>query len=284
MLGYGYTLAWIGVFFFMMKAGFFDIDGTLINIMRQQTRITEPTRAAIRKLRAAGCKTFIASGRPKAYLDPELLEKGDFDGYVLMNGALVLYEGRVIYHQPLPKTDVKAITELCEQRGVEYILEGAEHTYLKREFRGFEAFYQSIDVDTDFVVRDYDIDDLEIGKMEFYSTEPLGGGLFTELLQWPGLTGVMDPFHKKNLELYAKDITKGSGILHALEALQIPVAESFAFGDGVNDIEMMQTVGYGIAMGNAQPQVKEIAAATVPSVDDDGVAWGIEHLILKGDA
>ena len=133
-------------------------------------------------------------------------------------------------------------------------------------------------------MRDFDVDALDIGKMEFYSTEPMGGGLFTELLQWPGLTGVMDPYHKKNLELYAKDITKGSGILHALESLDIPVAESFAFGDGVNDIEMMQTVGLSIAMGNAQPQVKEIAEKSVPSVDDDGVAWGIEHLILKGEA
>ena len=268
----------------MMKAGFFDIDGTLINVMRQQTQITAPTRAALQRLRAAGCKTFIASGRPKAYLDPELLDASLFDGYVLMNGALVLYEGKTLYHQPLPKADVKAITELCEQRGVEYILEGAEHTYLRRDFLGFEAFYQSIDVDTDFFVRDFDVDALDIGKMEFYSTEPMGGGLFTELLAWPGLTGVMDPYHKKNLELYAKDITKGSGILHALESLGIPVAESFAFGDGVNDIEMMQTVGLSIAMGNAQPQVKEIARETVPSVDDDGVAWGIEHLILKGEA
>lgn len=273
----------MGVFFFMMKAGFFDIDGTLLNIMKQQTHITERSRRALHALRAAGCKTFIASGRPKAYLDPELLAPDLFDGYVLMNGALVLYEGHVIYHQPLPKADVRAITERCEARGVEYILEGAEHTYLKRDFLGFEAFYQSIGVDTDFFVRDYDLDALEIGKMEFYSTEPLGGGLFEELLQWPGMTGVMDPYHKKNLELYAKDITKGSGILHALQALDIPVAESFAFGDGVNDIEMMQTVGLGIAMGNARPQVQDVAKEIVPSVDDDGVAWGIEHLILKGD-
>ena len=133
-------------------------------------------------------------------------------------------------------------------------------------------------------MREFDVSALDIGKMEFYSTEPMGGGLFQKLLAWPGLTGVMDPYHKKNLELYAKDITKGSGILHALEALKIPVAESFAFGDGVNDVEMMQTVGLGIAMGNAQPAVKEIAKAAVPSVDDDGVAWGIEHVILKGDA
>ena len=80
--------------------------------------------------------TFIASGRPKAYLDPELLDESLFDGYVLMNGALVLYEGKALYHQPLPKETVKAITELCEQRGVEYILEGAEHTYLKRVISG----------------------------------------------------------------------------------------------------------------------------------------------------
>lgn len=129
-------------------------------------------------------------------------------------------------------------------------------------------------------MRDYDLAKVPVAKMEFASEDPGGHGLFDKLLAWPGLTGLMDPYHKKNMELYASDVTKGSGILHALAYLGIPVERSFAFGDGLNDIEMMTTVGTSLVMDNARPQLKAIADHIVPSVDEDGVAAGIEHYLL----
>ena len=263
------------------KAVFFDIDGTLINIMEGRPQMTEPVRRAVRHLHEAGHHTFIASGRPFAYLDPELTQGGDFDGFVLMNGALVLCGGRQVFAAPLPRQTVKDIVALTEQCGVEYILEGAETVYLHPEFSQMFEFCHSIDIDTRPFVREFSLDEIDVYKLEFISREENGNGLFHRLLAWPGMTGLMDPYHKKNLELYAKSVTKGSGILHALDALGIPRQNSFAFGDGLNDIEMMQTVGTGIAMGNAQPEVKRIAGDVVPSVDEDGVAWGIEHIILE---
>lgn len=263
------------------RAVFFDIDGTLINIMNGQTRLTKRTRQAIGALRKAGDKTFIASGRPTGYLDPELLDVELFDGYVLMNGAHVVYDGQTIYEQPLPKATVAAIVALCEENGIEYILEAPDGIYLRPEFQNFRMFYDSIDIDTRTFHYAFALENVATCKMEFYSDTPNGGGLFQRFLAWDGLTGLMDPFHKKNLELYSAQETKGSGILHALHALHLPVTRSFAFGDGLNDIEMMQIVGTAIAMGNAQPPVKAVADHIVPSVDEEGVAWGIEHLLLK---
>ena len=261
-------------------AAFFDIDGTLINIVRGQTKLTPAVRTALGRLRAAGGKTFIASGRPTGYLDPELLTDDLFDGYVLMNGAHVVVGGKTVYAKPLPKAAVKDITEQCERLGIEYILEGPDGVYLKPEYQATERFYDSIDVDTHAFIRDYDRDALDICKMEFYAENDESVAFFKELLQYPGLTGVMDPFHLKNLELYSASETKGTGVLHALDALGIPVEESYAFGDGLNDIEMMQIVGHALVMGNARPQVKAVAEHIVPSVDEDGVAWGIDHLLL----
>ena len=128
------------------KAIFFDIDGTLINIMNQRPQMTEPTRQAILRLRQAGHRTFIASGRPLDYLDPELTEQGLFDGYVLMNGAAVFVDGKCIYEQPLPEAQVRDIIALCEQQGIEYILQGAHHVYLRPEFTGLARFYQGIGI------------------------------------------------------------------------------------------------------------------------------------------
>lgn len=262
-------------------AAFFDIDGTLLNIVRGQTKITPRVREAIHRLRAAGGLTFIASGRPTGYLDPELLNDDLFDGYVLMNGAHVIVHGETIYAKPLPKTTVKDVTTQCEQRGIEYILEGPTGVYLKPEYHHTAAFYDSIDIDSRTFIRAYDRDALDICKMEFYTEDPANVAYFKELLHYPGLTGVMDPFHLKNLELYSATETKGTGVLHALQALGIPVEHSYAFGDGLNDIEMMQTVGHALVMENARPQVKKVAEQIVPSVDDDGVAWGIEHILIK---
>ena len=81
-------------------------------------------------------------------------------------------------------------------------------------------------------------------------------------------------------ELYSKKNTKATGILTALKHLGIPVEQSYAFGDGKNDIEMLSTVGCGIAMGNASDEVKSYAHQVTESVLEDGVATGIEKYIL----
>ena len=267
----------------MTKAVFFDIDGTLINIHRGRTRLTEPVRKAIRALRRAGHRTFIASGRPWAYLGRELTESGLFDGFVLLNGAVVMLDGQVIFCKNLPLEVVRAIVKRAEECGVEYILESTPSVYLKQEYKALEEVYTSIDISLDDFVRDYDesLEGLQIGKMEFLSDTPNAGGLFHELLAWPGLTGLIDPTLLKYMEPYSADISKGTGILEALKYMGIPVEESYAFGDGWNDLEMMDTVGTSLVMGNAGNELKAKADHVLPSVDEDGVADGIYRYILK---
>ena len=182
------------------------------------------------------------------YLDDELTTQGLFDGYVLMNGAAVFVDGHCVYEQPLPRARVREIVALSEAYGVEYILQGPRQVYLRPEFHGLEEFYRGIGIDVGRFVRSFSLEDIDVCKLEFLAFEAEGGGAFRQLLALPGLTGLMDPYHKKNMELYAADVSKGSGILRALEALAIPVRDSIAFGDGLNDIEMMTTVGTSLVM------------------------------------
>ncbi|NOV80034.1 hydroxymethylpyrimidine pyrophosphatase-like HAD family hydrolase [Clostridium saccharobutylicum] len=81
--------------------------------------------------------------------------------------------------------------------------------------------------------------------------------------------------------MYSKRNTKASGILKVLDFLDIPIENSYAFGDGKNDIEMLSTVGCGIAMGNASDYVKKYAKKVTDTVHNDGVALEIENFILK---
>ena len=235
------------------KAVFFDIDGTLLEVTAGHKSLTPAVRQAILELRMAGHHTFIASGRPLAYIDPELTQSSLFDGMVLMNGAAVMLDGKVIFEQPLPRERVDELIALCEREHIQYILQGVQHAYL-------------------FAVATC--------KLEFWTPQPEKYRLFEPYLALPELTGLRDPYHAENMEMYSTAVSKGSGILQALRYLHLPRSASYAFGDGLNDLEMMKTVGTAFAMGNGRPEVKALADYTVPGVREDGVSWGIENVIL----
>lgn len=264
----------------MQKAVFFDIDGTLINIVDGQLHLSAYTRKAIKHLREKGIFTFVSSGRPLAFLSEEMKDPSLFDGFVLMNGALVMLKTEIVSARPLPPSVVEAAIALCKKEPVEYILEGEKQAYLPRDFPLMEQFFTQIGVCVDGFCRDLDFTENPIYKMEFLSRQRGGNRVYTKLLDLPGMTGLMDPFHCKNLELYSSQVSKATGILDVLSYLHIPRENSYAFGDGRNDIEMLKTVGNGFAMDNGCEEAKQSAIHIVPSVDDDGVAWGIDHLIL----
>jgi len=119
--------------------------------------------------------------------------------------------------------------------------------------------------------------------MEFLTRRQDISDIYQHWLHSTELTGITDPFHYNNLELYSRKNTKASGIIHALEFLNIDIKDSYAFGDGLNDLEMIRTVGTGLAMANGNPKLKAIAKDIVPSVHEDGVAYGVKKYVLEED-
>ena len=85
-------------------------------------------------------------------------------------------------------------------------------------------------------------------------------------------------------ELTALGVSKGRALAELAQQLGIPQAAVVAIGDQENDLEMVAWAGLGLAMGNAIPALKAIANQTIPSIDDAGVAWAIQHLLLAPDA
>ena len=90
----------------MRKAIFFDIDGTLLDCLNGITDITPRVKRAIRELQAKGNYVFIATGRPYAFLNEDLLNFG-FDGFVLTNGAYVKVGDKCIYKEAIKKRNCK---------------------------------------------------------------------------------------------------------------------------------------------------------------------------------
>jgi Cof subfamily protein (haloacid dehalogenase superfamily) len=259
----------------MKKAVFFDIDGTLIDCLNGITDITPKVKKAIRSLQVNGNYVFIASGRPYAFLNEALFNFG-FDGFVLTNGAYVRVKEKCIYKEAIKKDFIKELINNFEQRNIQYILQGEKYSYIKDEYEKLHSFYDSFSIPKKYLEASYDLDEVDIFKIEMLCNDKQGIDYCLSL-------GNDDYDYVHNIEgafeLYSKANTKASGILKVLEHLDIPIENSYAFGDGKNDIEMLSTVGCGIAMGNADDYVKKYAKKVTDTVQNDGVASGIEKFI-----
>lgn len=262
----------------MSRAVFFDIDGTLIDCFGGITQITPKVEEAIRSLQEKGDYVFIATGRPYAFISKELLDFG-FDGFILTNGAQAILNNDHLFCEPMEIDFIKEAISEFDKIGVQYILEGAKDSYLHERFKEFYEFFDGIGISRKHIKDSYDLDELEIQKIEVLCPDEESVLLCSNFLsQYPDYDHFAS-ISQKSIEIYAKKNTKAAGILKVLEHLNIPVEKSYAFGDGTNDIEMIQTVGCGIVMGNATEELKKYADQITDTVHNDGVAVGIEKYL-----
>lgn len=264
----------------MRKAIFFDIDGTLLDCTGEIKAITPNVKKAIHQLQANGDYVFIATGRPYAFLSQELLEFG-FDGFILTNGAQVILHGETIYKEPMDKGFVKQLIHTFESHDIQYILESAHDSYMKACYKEFYVFYETFGIFKKNIKSDYDLDEIEVQKVEALCPNNEALALCISFLNEHPEYDHFESMDAKSVEIYSRKNTKATGILEALKYLDIPIEQSYAFGDGKNDIEMLEAVGCGIAMGNASDEVKKYADRVTDTVQNDGVAVGIEKYILS---
>lgn len=263
----------------MRKAVFLDIDGTILDCFNGVFDIKPKVKEAIKKLQKEGHYVFIATGRPYAFITENILNFG-FDGFVLANGAQIIINNETVYADFIEKSYIKSFVDYFEEHNIQYILEGQKYSYLKNEFKEFYEFYNKINISDKLFKGSFDLNNIDVLKIEMLCTSSQASERCIELVNKYKDFDNFNSIDNRNFELYLKKNTKATGILKALDILNIKVENSYAFGDGKNDIEMLRTVGCGIAMGNALDEVKVHADKITESVHNDGVAVGIEKYIL----
>ncbi|WP_252244368.1 MULTISPECIES: HAD family hydrolase [unclassified Clostridium] len=263
----------------MKKIIFLDIDGTLLDCFNGLLDITPKVKEVIHSLQANGDYVFIASGRPYAFLSQAILDFG-FDGFILANGAQVIIDNNTIYSDPINKEFVKNLIFEFERNNIQYILEGEFYSYMKDCYKEFYDLYESLGVSRRYIKSVYDIEEIDVHKVEMLCTDVEASRLCLSLVKSASNYDYFSSIDEKSFELYSKKNTKATGILKAIDYLDIPIENSYAFGDGKNDIEMLSTVGCGIAMGNACDEVKRHAKEVTDTVHNDGVAMGIEKYVV----
>lgn len=250
----------------MKKAFFFDIDGTLL--IHKDNIIPENTIKELQRLKKLGYDLFIASGRPTAFVSKRIKDL-DFTGYILCNGAHVEINHQLIDEKPLPYDDVKALITFLDGIDCEYNFETATNCYIDEKFKRLHHFFLSCDINFQQLLTIFDQEEvmhrtlkIEIGTSQGEEVENYIRDRFCY-----DSHGTQDSF-----EIFSSQVSKASGIQKAIEYLGIPLENCYAFGDGLNDMEMIQYVGHGIAMGNSCQKLKDVADEVIGAIDEDGLA------------
>lgn len=251
----------------MIKAIFFDVDGTLLSFSSHQ--MPESTRLALNKLKEKGAKVFVATGRPPISFK-RILNKldFDFDGFIYTNGQYIVYEKEVIHDMPLPEEDLENIVKYIEANEIATSFSEMEYNYVNLTNKRMEDFMGLMGS----TISNFRIDDVERTRINpTYQISPYISIDEEEAFfaQAPNLKGVRwcDYF----TDVIPKEGGKDKAIERLINKLGIKREECMAFGDGGNDADMLSYVGCGIAMGNAVDQAKLASDYVTSSVDDDGV-------------
>lgn len=258
------------------KLVFLDIDGTLLYEGRP---ISEKTAQALRQAKDNGHYLCICTGRAYSETPEEMKE---FDGVISAAGACVMWKKEVLHAEYFSEEEKKLVTDLLEEIGAVYIMEGFEKLYMKKEIRerffreleGYEerekfllSFFQK-------TVPRISTQEMEkVHKCSFFYAGQDNDWLKEKLKKW-GMTATafsQAETRGNSGEVTKIAFTKGTAVRYLSRYLGVPIEDTIAIGDSENDLEMIRAAGVGIAMGNSSDSVKKAADDVTKSVMEDGV-------------
>ena len=248
---------------------FFDVDGTLYNSQKQ---LPPSAKEALQQARANGYELAIATGRAPFMIE-SLLKELNIDTYVCFNGQYVVYKGDVIFTDGVARERLAEIVAFGEKRG-EPVVFLDEHEMVA-SIPSNDAVAESLDtlkfpyprVDEHFYKQK------QVYQSLLYVTEE-HEQLYKET--FPDVQFVR--WHPFSCDIVPKDGSKARGIEKLLAHIGLTLDDAIAFGDGLNDVEMLTAVGKGVAMGNSHPAALAVADVVAPHVDEDGLAVVMKQL------
>ena len=270
------------------KLIFLDIDGTLTPAGSNYP--PESAMKAIRKAQANGHLVFLCTGRNPGMLAP-VLALG-FEGAVSCAGGHVFAGDKVLYDCPMPKEQFETGMKLLKETGVFRTIESRTATWGDEDLGDFLA--QAGEGNSELVRwRKALAEQLNIRPMKEYDGSPIYKIVFM-CKTMDQLRPAMDALEKDynfvvqdvaahnclNGELINRQFDKGRGVKIVADAFGIGIEDTIGFGDSMNDLEMIETVGYSVCMDNGSPKLKEISDLVCPAVEADGLAWAFEKLGL----
>jgi predicted HAD superfamily Cof-like phosphohydrolase/hydroxymethylpyrimidine pyrophosphatase-like HAD family hydrolase len=271
-----------------IKAVFFDLDGTLFTSTRG---VAGSTRKAIRELRQKGIFVGIATGRGPAFVMP-LLEDLDIDFAVTYNGQYIFTPKELLFDHPLEQKTVKKLMKYAKQQGADISL-GTAHGVLGSGLLKFgetrvAGFISGLLPSSTsgvarssfkHVVRKLMPQNEALAEKEevIYQAMMVATRAETSKVQAAFPELIVTRSNPYSVDLLSLDGGKLAGIALLGARYGFDVTQAMVFGDSENDTGMIAGAGYGVAMGNAMPAVKEVANYVTDSNNQDGIAKALAY-------
>ena len=270
------------------KLIFLDIDGTLTPAGSNYP--PESAMKAVKAAQAKGHKAFLCTGRNPAMLAP-VLAMG-FDGAVAGAGGYVFTRDEVLFDCPMKKEEFETGMRLLKENGVFRTIEARDATWGDEDLGDFLA--QAGEGNSELVRwRKALAEQLNIRPMSEYDGSPIYKIVFMcrEAKQLEPARAALEKDYNfvvqdvaahncLNGELINRQFDKGKGVRIVAEHYGTDLADTIGFGDSMNDLEMIETVGYSVCMANGSPALQEKSNLVCPAVEEDGLYQAFEQLGL----
>ncbi|MGS0972649.1 MAG: Cof-type HAD-IIB family hydrolase [Candidatus Izemoplasmataceae bacterium] len=241
---------------------FLDLDGTLID--HESNDIPKSTEEAIEKAQAEGHELFICTGRIPA-LFKGIEKRLNIHNYIAANGKLVVLHDNIIRNEFMNEDYVDEFVQYIYQKKIDVAFETPEAYVLNSHFSSItDKFLDTFHLGITKVQKDYH------KKHKVYQMNLMYIGDYSDL------EDKFPYFHFSQANEFGLDVVQGNGMKEqgvraVVDQLKINLEDTIAFGDGYNDISMIEYVHTGVAMGNANDALKEKADFVTDDVTNDGI-------------
>ncbi|MCH5169860.1 MAG: HAD family hydrolase [Oscillospiraceae bacterium] len=266
-----------------------DLDGTLMS--PDHVTITERTKNTLLKAHNMGIKIAIATGRTLGFITPVVEQIPFVDFVIFSNGASVydVREQKIIYKNHISPESTHKILEKLHGLNVYYNTYVDSTVYIQE---GKQQFYTNRDLPEDFlklfmasskVCKNLAVE-LNGKSAEIIAVYSSDETLRNELNEYFKSLGLLVTASLKDeIEATVPSANKGTALKGLCELLKIKREETMAFGDALNDIQMIEFAGFSFAMGNACEELKKAASFITLSNAEDGLAAAVEKYAFSGN-
>ncbi|MDD3797288.1 MAG: Cof-type HAD-IIB family hydrolase [Lachnospiraceae bacterium] len=276
------------------KLIFLDIDGTISDFCGT---MPESAREAFRKVKDNGHKLCVCTGRGKGEIYPWMLQM-DFDGFICGAGAYAEWQREEIYANYMEPELLEALGSLFVKNNILCIFEGTRCNYVasaQEEMSDYfmEELRKRLGREKNVLPKPRAVADwselTEVNKLS-YRNDGLQKDEFHRLLnsslqeKYRDKLTLLDysiaPGEPLAGEIMMQGVHKAYGMELLLKHLGMKREDTIAVGDGMNDYEMLQFAGIGVAMGNAEEELKQVADRVTAPIQEDGLYLALKNLDL----
>ena len=256
----------------MIKALFFDIDGTLVSFNTH--KVAQSTIEGLNIAKERGIKIFISTGRPLSFINNLEDIEHLIDGYITTNGSYNFMGKSVISMHSIPKEEVLTLVDYLNKHEYPAILVGTDNTAVINH----KPIVDRIVIDTLNITNiDFSITAKTVLQQDILQITPFITQEQQDIIMPQIPHCASERWHPEFIDTVNKQASKGKALSDIVAYNDLLISETMAFGDGGNDISMLLKAGVGVAMGNANDNVKAMANYVTSSADDGGIYKALKH-------